>query len=127
MSEEEGMFASSNFDKPTQPPVPTRVVGAILLVVGLLLAWWQILGPLQAAHRHEPKIEYESRAQFIALFCTFGSIPLLIFGNKIPLNRQQTNRYTWKHVLGGLAMAGVMILFDQWLKGEFAKLGYATH
>lgn len=120
------MFASSDFDQPAQPQVPTRVVGVFALLIGLGLAWWQILGPLQAAQRGEPNISYTPKAQFLALICLIGSLPMLILGNKMQLNQNQ-RKLDWKGWVLIIACVGIGIGFDQWLKGEFARLGYSNH
>jgi hypothetical protein len=63
--------------------------------------------------------------QWLALLCLVASLPMLILGDKMPLN-QNERKLDWKGWILIIVSVGIGIGFNIWLKDEFAKLGYST-
>ena len=103
-----------------------HLLGAILLIIGLGFSYWQIWLPLQAARHHATEVSYESRGQFIGVFCTLIGLAKLVLGEKFNLQNQNFRR-DWRFWALTLLGVGLAIGMDFLMKNELRKYGYSVH
>jgi hypothetical protein len=101
-----------------------RLGGLLALGVGLALAWWGILSPLEAARAHAPQVSYDIKLFVLAPLVIVFGLFFLLAGDRVPYRKPAEQKLT---TVGWILMAVVTVAaFGSYvlLKQQFAALGY---
>ena len=104
-----------------------RIIGIVFIVLGLLLAKWQIYDPLHAAEQHKHEVWILSELVVMAIALPAYGVLLLLFGKR-PNEWFKINpeNLSWKNTVCLLAFAGVCIAVFIFVLGSLESQGYVV-
>jgi hypothetical protein len=101
-----------------------RLGGLLGLGVGLAVAWWGIVSPLEAARAQVPEVHYDTKLFVLAPLAIVFGLFFLLAGDRVPYRKPEEQKLT---TVGWILMAAVAVAaFGSYflLKQQFAALGY---
>ena len=101
-----------------------RLGGVVVIVLGVVLLWFFLLGPLRAAQAGAPEVSYSMRAFILVPFCLIFGIAFVLFGDRFEYRTADHKNLT---AIGWALFAGVCALTALgwwWFDGQFTALGY---
>jgi lysylphosphatidylglycerol synthetase-like protein (DUF2156 family) len=102
----------------------TRAGGLLLIVLGAIVAWFFLLGPLREAHAGVPEVRYQLKAFLLVPLCVVFGIAFLLGGSGLNYRDVERRQLT---LTGWLLFAVIAVLTAVgywWLQQQFAELGY---
>ncbi|WP_375450572.1 hypothetical protein [uncultured Devosia sp.] len=106
--------------------VKYRLGGVILLLVGLAVGWFFLVGPLQAAQGGAAEVSYSLRAFIAVPLCLVFGLGFLAMG---PALHYRNDAHTNLSVTGWVLFAVVALLTAAgyvWFQQQFTALGYVS-
>jgi hypothetical protein len=101
-----------------------RLAGAALVVLGLAVAWFFLLGPLQEAQRGVADVSYSLKAfWFVPLSVVFG-IGFLIAGSRLEYRTADHKNFTLSGWIMFIIAAALAAGGYFWFQQQFSALGY---
>jgi hypothetical protein len=102
-------------------------MGIVFVVVGLLLAKWQIYDPLHAAEQHRQQVWILSELVGAGIFLPAYGVLLILFGRRpaewFKINPQNLS---WKNTVSLLAFAGVCLAVLFFVLGTLESQGFVV-
>jgi len=104
-----------------------RIIGIVMIVVGLLVAKWQIYDPLHAAEQHRREVWILSELIGLAIYGPAYGVLLLLFGRR-PNQwfKFDPQNLSLKNVLSLLAFGAVGLAAIFYVIGSLESQGYVV-
>ncbi|CAJ0789691.1 hypothetical protein LMG19083_01904 [Ralstonia psammae] len=103
-----------------------RLGGVLVLILGAVIGWIFILGPLHQAQAGAATVCYSLKAMVLVPGCVVFGLAFLVGGDKLAYRDAQRKRLTplgWV-LIAFFAAASAFCYW--WFKQQFAALGYAS-
>jgi hypothetical protein len=101
-----------------------RAGGLLLVILGGMVAWFFLLGPLREAQAGVPEIRYQLKGFLLVPLCVVFGAAFLLGGSGLNYRDVERRQLT---LTGWLLFAVIAVLTAVgywWLQREFAELGY---
>ncbi len=114
-------------DRPARPFRGTRLLGVVLLVIGLVVSYFEIVQPLQEAALGVRSISWTDSWSFMGLLCGLFGLSIAIYpkilseNSFVYKNKSKLSIWGWLMLAALVAMAFVL---NSRFHGQFAKYGY---
>jgi hypothetical protein len=109
---------------PVDTNLKERLIGAVLLALGLLVGFVFVFRPYVAMSTSEPQVDIRLiRTMLGPLLMQVGLLQLAL-GSKAPALLGRSGPPTWRTLLVAGAMFAVAYLVYLWLKQQAAQYGY---
>jgi hypothetical protein len=101
-----------------------RLGGAVLLAVGLGVAWFFLLWPLQEAQSGVPEVSYQLKAFVLVPLCVVFGLGFLVAGSRLEYRTADHKNFTVVGWVLFIVAAALTAAGYFWFEQQFAALGY---